>query len=130
MEIKDRIKIVRKEKGLSQTEFAAKMFMTKDAISNIERGINGASDRTIEMICSTFNVNKDWLVDGEGEMFLLPVDEDVALMAKMLATDESPATVELLKAFLKAYFRMSDDARKKWDALLMEEVAKIKKDPE
>jgi len=35
----------------------------------VEYGTRKPNDRIIQLICSKFNINKDWLVTGKGEMF-------------------------------------------------------------
>ena len=77
-----RICQVRKNEGLSQTEFADKLSLTKNYISLIENGNRVPSDRTISDICEKFNVNKDWLLTGEGEM-RRPVSRNTEIAAFM-----------------------------------------------
>ncbi len=59
-----RIQMLRKNLGLSQAEFGAKLGISGPAISKIESGVNTPSDSTIKLICATFNVREQWLVDG------------------------------------------------------------------
>lgn len=69
--INERIKDLRKELGLNQAEFGQKLGVTRSVILNIEKGKNKfpPADIFIEHICEIFNVNKDWLVDGNGDIF-------------------------------------------------------------
>lgn len=46
-----------------------KVGVTKQTVSRIENGINSLTDQMVKSICREFNVNYDWLMDGEGEMF-------------------------------------------------------------
>lgn len=130
MEINERIKAVRKELKMTQLDFAAKLFMTNDAISNIERGLNPPASRTIELICKTFNVSKEWLETGEGEMFLLPLDEDAELFAALQKYGNGSATIETLKAILRMYDGLSEDEQKALDKSITRAVLATKKDPE
>lgn len=59
-----RIQMLRKNLGLSQAEFGAKLGISGPAISKIESGVNTPSESTIKLICATFNVREQWLVDG------------------------------------------------------------------
>lgn len=68
MEIGNRIKEVRKESKLTQSEFGGKIGISLSGVSSLEIGKNTPSEQTIRAICSEFNVNRDWLVDGIGEM--------------------------------------------------------------
>lgn len=68
MSMHDRIKQLRKESGLTQAEFGARIGITFSSVSLIEKGKNNPSEQTIRAICSEFNINRDWLVDGIGDM--------------------------------------------------------------
>ncbi len=67
--MKDRLKQIRKHLGLSQIEFARRINVSPGFVSNIENGRCNLSEDTIENICSSFNVERDWLLYGKGEMF-------------------------------------------------------------
>ena len=69
VKLKERIIKIRKEHKLRQEDFAKKLNITRNAISLIETGHRNPSDRTINDICTVFNVNEKWLRTGEGEMF-------------------------------------------------------------
>ena len=69
MEIKDRIKELRKAKGLTQFEFADKLKVSRSNIASYETGKNELSGAVISLICRTFSVSETWLRTGEGEMF-------------------------------------------------------------
>lgn len=65
----ERISLIRKESGLTQEEFGAKVGgLSRNYIWMIEKGDRVPSDRTISDICREFNVNEEWLRTGEGEM--------------------------------------------------------------
>lgn len=64
----NRIREVRKQAGLSMQAFGEKLGVSAPSISKIESGINNPSEQTIRAICSEFYINRDWLVDGIGEM--------------------------------------------------------------
>ena len=44
--------------------------LQKVLVNNIEKGVNNPSERTIKLICKEFNVNQDWLANGNGSMFV------------------------------------------------------------
>ena len=71
-EIKDRIKKVRSALDVSQREFAKRIFISQTLLGAIELGSRKVNDRTIQLITTEFNVNKDWLLTGKGEMFSSP----------------------------------------------------------
>lgn len=63
------LKQLRKALKMNQTTFAKELGITQTAYSMIENGNNPLSDRHIKVICSSFNVNENWLRTGEGDMF-------------------------------------------------------------
>lgn len=65
----ERVKQVRKSLGISQESFGNALGVTKTAICAIEAGRRGLTEQMAKAICREFNVNYDWLKDGEGEMF-------------------------------------------------------------
>ena len=70
--VKDRIKTVRKELKLSQKEFGKRIYVSQSLLTEIESGNSKANNRTIQLIVSQYNVNKEWLLTGKGEMFTAP----------------------------------------------------------
>ena len=66
--MKDRIKTLRKEFGLSQKDFAERIGVSRDNIASYETGRRVPSDAVSELICREFGVSKDWLLTGDGEM--------------------------------------------------------------
>ncbi len=65
-----RLKQVRKALGYTQTEFAKFLGITQTSYSMIENGIRPLSDKYVRIICITFNVSEQYLVSGQGEMFV------------------------------------------------------------
>ena len=84
--IGERIKKVRKDKDLTQQEFAEKIGVKRNTVATYEMGRSTPSDSALSLICKTFNVNEEWLRDGTGEMYgpkptaaleLLALDHDL-----------------------------------------------------
>lgn len=50
-------------------KFGEKLGVTKTTISRIEKGVNNLTDQMAKSICREYNVNYEYLMDGEGEMF-------------------------------------------------------------
>ena len=59
-----RIKIIRQEEGLTQSQFADKIGLSRNYVAMIEIGQRDPSDRTISDICRIFGINEDWLRYG------------------------------------------------------------------
>ena len=68
--MKERIRQIRKENGLTQKEFADKLSLKQSTISAYESGQNKPIDAIITSICKTFHVSEEWLRTGRGEMAL------------------------------------------------------------
>lgn len=64
----NRIREIRQHSNLSMKAFGDRLGISSAAVSKIETGINAPSEQTIRAICSEFSINRDWLVDGVGEM--------------------------------------------------------------
>lgn len=65
----ERVKQLRKELNLSQQELANGIGFTKMSISRIENDKVKLNSRNAKLICSTYDVSYDWLMNGEGDMF-------------------------------------------------------------
>lgn len=65
----ERVLEIRKALGLTMDKFGEKLGVQKSAISKIEKDKVNLSDQMVKLICREYNVNYDWLMDGEGEMF-------------------------------------------------------------
>lgn len=68
-EIGNRVKLLRKELGLSQSEFAEKIRYDRSNLSKIERGDIEISPAMRLLICLVFNVREDWILTDDGAMF-------------------------------------------------------------
>lgn len=64
-----RIKEIRNTLGMTLEKFGEKLGVTKTAISNIEKGNRNLTEQMAKAICREYNVNYDFLMYGEGEMF-------------------------------------------------------------
>lgn len=64
-----RIKEIRSALHLTQAEFAQRIGLSQTSLAMIEVGKRTFSNKHIKLICSEFNVNENWLRNGEGDMF-------------------------------------------------------------
>ena len=71
-DVNDRIKQVRTTLNISQRDFAKRIYISQTLLGNIELGNRNVNNRTIQLISTAFNVNKNWLLTGEGEMLAAP----------------------------------------------------------
>lgn len=65
----ERVRSVRKGLDLTLEKFGEKLGVSKGAISAIEIGTRNLTEQMTKSICREYNVNYDYLVNGEGEMF-------------------------------------------------------------
>ena len=110
--MKDRIRLLRKELGLNQTDFGERIGVKQAAISGYESGIRTPLDAVVTSICREFCVNEDWLRNGTGEMFKekLPEDEVASYVEELLEDDGNPF-FEIIIGMMKAYHQMDETSR-------------------
>ena len=70
--IRKRIKQVRETLNISQRDFAKRVYISQTLLGDIELGNRAVSDRTLQLVSTEFNVNKNWLLTGKGQMFAAP----------------------------------------------------------
>ena len=70
--IYERIKEIRTVLGISQKEFSKRIYITQSFYGDLELGKKNLNDRIIQLISTQFNVNKEWIKTGEGEIFSSP----------------------------------------------------------
>lgn len=63
-----RIKLLRKDMGLTQKEFANRIGVTNAHISRIEKELTRPSAALIKLICKTYQVSESWLLQGTEPM--------------------------------------------------------------
>lgn len=71
-----RIKQVRKDKGLNQTEFANSIGIKQGHLTDLERGKSNITERTLQDICRVYAVSYEWLTTGAGEMYITMTEEE------------------------------------------------------
>jgi len=64
-----RIKELRTHLKMTQVNFSKQIHISQGSMGEIETGFRNVNDRIIQLICSQFNVSKDWLKTGKGGMF-------------------------------------------------------------
>ena len=62
---KDKLKELRRKKGLSQQELADKIYVSRSAICKWEMGNGVPSEINIEALCTFFEVDEEWLFDRQ-----------------------------------------------------------------
>lgn len=88
----ERIKEIREYYSLSQKEFGERIELKQNSVAVVERGKRNLSERSINLICKEFSINKTWLLTGEGDMFegLTPSEEIESFLSTLaIAGDEN-----------------------------------------
>jgi transcriptional regulator with XRE-family HTH domain len=98
----ERVTAVVKESKLNQTEFATRIGISQQYLSQICNGKKNPSDRTISDICREFRVNEKWIRTGEEPMYLPEPDDDSAYLDELLSDLDNPF-YDIIKEILKTY---------------------------
>lgn len=88
--MKNRIRAVRKDAGLTQEEFAKRIGVSRNTIATYETSVRVPIDAIVVSICREFDVREEWLRTGEGEMHI-EISDDLEIarwMGKLLREDE------------------------------------------
>lgn len=96
----NRIKQLRKTLGYTQEQFGKRIGLKKPTISLLENGAQKLSTQNRLAILREFNVNPDWLDNGEGEMFIQfkNTDELMQFVSEITEADDSDIRKRLLNA--------------------------------
>lgn len=97
--INDRIRELRKDKGLTMEQFGEVIGLTKATVSRLESGAVSATEQTVKSICREFGVSEVWLRTGEGQMLDDAADSILDRLAAEYHLDDRKRAI--LTAFLK-----------------------------
>lgn len=105
----DRVKAVRTKENMTMEQFGEKLGVQKSAVSKIEKGKVNITEQMFKSICHEFNVNKEWLRTGEGEMSLkLSEDEEIAdLVSDVLEDGKSNPFYGIILKIVRTYNELS-----------------------
>ncbi len=113
MELYERIRELRKNVlNMSVEAFASRLGVGRDTINNIELNRLARPEQKMslyKLICSEFNVNEEWLLNGVGAMFASNDAEYITLIDNVM-NGENEFAKNIFKTF--ASFDESD-----WEAL-------------
>lgn len=123
--IQPRIKTLRQTLGMSQTDFGRKIGVTRSVLSNLDLGITTLHDPLLSLVCSVFNVRREWLETGSGEMFEQPDTEAPFYNAVGSISNDDPDSFR--KRFVVALAELDDaelDAMERFIRSLLRETKK------
>lgn len=105
----ERIKTIREDRKLSQSEFADMLDLKRNSISLIELGKRNPSDRTINDICREFSVNEHWLRTGEGEPYIKGSEDELAELVGRLYKDKGSMRYKMSLELCRSMEKMTDE---------------------
>lgn len=85
----ERIKQIRRELGLTQTEFAERIGLKQNSIALIESGKRNISDQAVLSICREYGVNEKWLRTGDGDKMAPDANDELEALAKKYDLSEA-----------------------------------------
>lgn len=114
-EMRDRIKELRQRLELTQKEFGNAIGVGTSAVSYLEAGKSKLTESNLMLICERWNVNKEWLLRGSGEMFLPKRDDSVEALRRRYGLSDLETQI------LSAYLALSAESRQ----TLMETICEM-----
>lgn len=110
-----RVSVLRKTLKLTQTEFAKALSIGQQALSMIENGQRDLSEKNIKLICFSYKISYDWLVNGIGDMFQSDDSDAQAIVDSVMTGDN-----DFAKKILVKFAKLSDEHWKQLEEILNE----------
>lgn len=123
--INDRFRIVFKESGLSQKDFADRIKRSRGEVANIIYDKTEAKDNIIKSVCEEFAIQEDWLRYGLDPMRAAKSREEE--IAELVGSALSGSN-EFKKAVIRMICSRTEDELKTLEAALLSVYEDIKKD--
>ena len=121
-----RIKLIRKNAGLTQTTFADRIGVKQNTVALYEAGTCNVSDAVVKMICREFSINESWLRSGEGDMYV-PVEDETAAIVSSLLEKKSPV-YDMILDLLRTYEKLDDKSRIVFDSVVSDLIDNAKRE--
>lgn len=93
--MKERIKKLRKDRKLTQIEFAKKIGIAQSSLSEIEKGTIPSAEILIK-ICSIFGIDGNWLLTGVESDYLSDEEKELIKRYRTLSEREKGRIDEIL----------------------------------
>lgn len=87
MEISEQLKSIRKNKGLTQQEFANQLEVSTATIASVENGSRDMPKALMKSLVKKIGINANWLLTGEGEMFQSEAPSAQRIPAELVSGD-------------------------------------------
>jgi transcriptional regulator with XRE-family HTH domain len=107
-----RLRTVRERLGMTQKEFANFLNVGIATVQRYEREERAPSGEFLKLLLDKCNVNINWLLTGEGSMFVNPdlkeippekagIDKELAVMISMLTPEQQEGLKQLFRGYQK-----------------------------
>lgn len=108
--MKNRIKELRKEQGLSQEKFGELVGVTRSHIASMENGKALASKRVIKLISEKCKVNEEWIEFGTGEKYIPEplINEFAVLIGQFVTETMEDEEKEFRKKVIESLIKLDD----------------------
>jgi transcriptional regulator with XRE-family HTH domain len=120
----ERVRILREYFKLNQGQLSEEIGLVQSVISEVEKGKKEPSIRFLNAMALRFAVNQDWIMTGEGEMFISPEDyitRGIELLgAKTMSEGFLTALHEQRFAEFQAYLLMDKFKQEQSDGVFQE----------
>lgn len=124
----NRVRDLRIALNLTMEKFGQQLGVGKTAISKIEHGERNVTEQMLLSICKTNwggkYVSEKWLRTGEGEMFLIPPEEDEYVKAAAKLSNDPVATAIMIE-----YSKWDDNTKETFKNSL-KNIIKMIEEPE
>lgn len=130
-ELKDRIKMVRKQLKLTQKEFGEMIGVSQNSVANYEIGYRNPSAAVINNICKTFNVSYDWLKLGDDTMpafEYMSARSEIDMYVDRLFSSEDTIAQRAIISILKAYYMLDNNGKEVVRSSIKQFAKDIRKD--
>lgn len=114
--VNSRVKQVRKIRGLTQKDFAERLKVTQQTVSQWEGESRTITEPMLRFISTTYDVNEKWLMTGEGSPFAKPQVKTESDMARSFVNNVCSRIFESLPpdiqdAFLSVFQKVAEERR-------------------
>ena len=97
----NRIKEIRKDHHLTQSQFAERIGLKQNSIAQIEIGKRTPSEQVIVSICREFGIFREWLETGKGLKYKKAPSGGIEREIQDILGVEDPFAVSILSALAK-----------------------------
>lgn len=96
----NRFKQIRKALNMTQEDFGKALERTKRSIIFYEKGERSIDIPIITLLKEKFNVNTDWLINGNGSMFIDNKTDEFSKIYNSLSDENKLKALEYIKTLL------------------------------